>query len=115
MSSNSKIHYESMHPALERIETADSYFKRLKGLMSRKNLPKGCGLLLTKCGQIHTCFMRFPIDVVYLSDDFRVLDIQSALPPWRVGRFVRGARHVLEMPPNEAAFVSGEQIIQNYR
>ena len=43
----------------QKVEMADSFLARLKGLMFRKELPKGCGLLLAPCLQIHTCFMRF--------------------------------------------------------
>lgn len=106
------MRYQSLHGALARIETADTFFGRFLGLMFRKSLPRGSGLLLRDCARIHTCFMRFAIDVVYLSRDFAVLAVETALPPWRVGRLVKGARHVLEMNPHEAVFAVGERIVK---
>lgn len=43
--------------------------------------------------------MRFPIDVLYLDGDRRVLRLQRAMPPWRVGPVVRGCRYIVELPP----------------
>lgn len=48
------------------VEVADTYFTRLKGLMFRRGMQEGAGLLLDPCPQIHTCFMRFAIDAVFL-------------------------------------------------
>lgn len=83
------------------VETADTFYKRLFGLIGRASLPKGCGLLLFDCPDIHTCFMRFVIDAVYLNAQYEVLSCQT-LRPWCVGRPVKGARHVLELPGGAA-------------
>lgn len=64
-------------------QPANTFMRRLKGLMLKPSLPSGQGLLLTPCSSIHTCFMRFPIDVVYLSRDYKVLDIET-IAPWRL-------------------------------
>jgi len=82
----------------EEVETADTYFTRLKGLMFRKNLPAGKGLLLDPCPQIHTCFMRFDIDAVFFDKNGFVLYVKENMKPWRFGRFVRGSRYTLELP-----------------
>ena len=95
----------------ERIEIADSYWTRLKGLMFRKTLGKGEGLLLKKCSSIHCCFMNFPIDVVYLCDKMEVLKVET-VRPWRVGSFVRGAKHILETNEGAAANLQhGDKLI----
>lgn len=80
------------------IEVAATFGRRFAGLMFRKSLPEGSGLLLLPCGSIHMCFMRMPLDVVYLDGRLRVLAVEKGLRPWRAGRFVKGAKAVLELP-----------------
>ena len=92
------------------VKLADSFLLRLFGLMPRKELKPSEGLLLTYCGRIHTNFMRFMIDVVYLSEDFTVLDIET-VRPWRLGKRVRGAMHVLEVPANSACMLRPGELI----
>ena len=75
---------------------------RLKGLLGRSSLEPGEGLLLRPANSVHTAFMRFAIDAVFVDRDLRVLDVEAGLRPWRMaGR--RGARAVLELPAGEAA------------
>lgn len=81
-------------------ERADSFFTRLRGLMFRPALPPGGGLLLVPEHSIHTFFMRFPIDVLYLDGGNRVLRLDESVAPNRVGPFVRGCAAVLEVPPS---------------
>jgi uncharacterized membrane protein (UPF0127 family) len=81
--------------------TADRAPGRMKGLLGRPSLPRGEGLLITPACSIHTWFMRFPIDVVFLSRDLEVLDVVASVGPWRtLGR--RRARMVLELSAGEA-------------
>jgi uncharacterized protein len=86
----------------ERCEVADRPLSRLRGLLGRRELPPGDGMLLRSSSSIHTCFMRFPIDVVFLDAELRVLRVQSRLRPWRAAG-ARGARAVLELASGEAA------------
>ena len=79
---------------------ADSPLGRLKGLLGRNNLPVGEGILLRPASAVHTFFMRFPIDVVFLDRDFRVLSMRTRLRPWRAAA-CRGARAVLELHAGE--------------
>ena len=81
------------------VKLADTFALRFLGLMPRKVLKPSEGLLLTDCGRIHTNFMHFTIDVVYLSENFTVLDIET-VKPWRMGKKVRDAKHVLEVSEN---------------
>jgi uncharacterized membrane protein (UPF0127 family) len=85
----------------ERCRLADSAPARLKGLLGRRSLPSNEGVLLRPAGSVHTAFMRFPIDVVFLDRDLAVLDVVPELVPWRAaGR--RGAKAVLELAAGEA-------------
>ena len=76
---------------------ANSVLKRMIGLLNRKHLEAGEGLLLDRCYGIHTFGMRFPIDVLFLDKDLRVIRVVNALPPYRTC-VVRKAVYVLELP-----------------
>jgi uncharacterized membrane protein (UPF0127 family) len=73
-------------------------FGRIMGLMFRPALSRGEALLLEPCSSIHTAFMRFPIDVVYLDNNERVVKARPAIKPFRVSAAFGGARSVLELP-----------------
>ncbi|MDQ5820330.1 MAG: DUF192 domain-containing protein [Actinomycetota bacterium] len=74
----------------------------MRGLLGRKELPSGDGILLRPAGSVHTFFMRFPIDVMFLDRELRVLDIAAEVRPWRT-RGARGAKAVLELTAGECA------------
>ncbi len=82
-------------------EVADSFVSRLRGLLGRDSLPAGHGLFLSPASSIHTFFMRFPIDVVFLDRDLVVRRVVSELPRSRFAS-ARGARRVLELPAGQA-------------
>jgi uncharacterized membrane protein (UPF0127 family) len=75
---------------------------RMRGLLGRRSLDSDEGLLLSPAGSVHTAFMRFPIDVVFLDRSLQVLDVRPDLGPWRMAR-ARGAKAVVELPSGEAA------------
>src|ERR671935_1470608 len=85
----------------ERCFVADKPLTRLRGMLGRKEPAPGEGLLLKPTAAIHTCFMRFPIDVVFLDADLRVVGVTTGLKPWR-GAVRRGARSVLELRAGES-------------
>jgi uncharacterized membrane protein (UPF0127 family) len=87
---------------VERCAIASNPLTRTRGLLGRDDLPPGEGILLRPAGSIHTAFMRFPIDAVFVDRDLEVLRIAPELPPWRMAA-ARGARAVLELPAGEAA------------
>ena len=80
---------------------ADSAWTRMRGLLARRGLESGEGLLITPTGSVHTFFMRFPIDVVFLARDGEVLKVARALPAWRMAG-ARRAKAVLELGADEA-------------
>lgn len=75
---------------------------RMRGLLGRRSLPGGEGILLRPAASIHTFFMRFSIDAVFLDDDLRVVGISPDLAPWRAAG-QRGAHAVLELSAGECA------------
>jgi len=82
----------------DRAERATHFIERLMGLLGRARLDAGEGLQIAPCSCIHTFFMRFPIDVVFLDGAQRVLKVAPRIRPWRVIGCSR-ARSVLELPP----------------
>ena len=86
----------------ERCVLADTALTRMKGLLGRRELPSGEGILLKPGSSVHMAFMRFPIDAVFLDRDLRVVKIAVDLQPWRVAGN-RGAKAVLEIPAGEAS------------
>ena len=85
----------------ERCLVADSSWTRMRGLLGRRGLESGEGLLLRPAGSVHTFFMRFRIDVVFLSREGEVLKVVQALPPWRMA-VARRAKVALELAGDEA-------------
>lgn len=78
-----------------RARRADSWWARAVGLLGADHA--GGGLIIEPCSSIHTWFMRFPIDVVFLDPADVVVAVYASLQPWRMTRWVRGARRVLEL------------------
>ena len=85
----------------ERCVLADTALARMKGLLGRKALPSGEGILLRPASSVHTAFMRFPIDAVFLDRELRVLEVAENLRPWRTAAR-RKAHAVLELPAGES-------------
>jgi uncharacterized protein len=85
----------------DRVVVARDPIRRLRGLLGRRGLPQGEGLLLRPAGAVHTAFMRFPIDAVFLDRDLRVVRVAAELAPWRAAT-AGGARAVLELAAGEA-------------
>ena len=64
-------------------EVARSFLARLRGLIGRRGLPPGQGLLILRCNAIHTFFMRFAIDAVFYDSEDRVVKVVRNVRPWR--------------------------------
>jgi uncharacterized protein len=80
------------------LEVANSGSRRSKGLLGRAQLAPGEGLWILPCEAVHTFFMQFPIDLVYLDRKNRIRKIRSAVPPWRLSACL-SAHSVLELVP----------------
>lgn len=84
----------------ETCRLANTFWSRGLGLMGRPHLANGAGLLIYPEWSIHTFFMRFPIDVLFVDTQDRVVKMVVAMPPYRPFAGQWGARYVLELPPN---------------
>jgi uncharacterized membrane protein (UPF0127 family) len=82
----------------DRVVVADSVLSRLRGLLGTRELPRRHGLLLRPCKQVHSFFMQFALDLVFVDDRGRVLRTVEGFGRNRVSPFVRGASAVLELP-----------------
>jgi uncharacterized protein len=83
------------------ITIADTFLTRLIGLMGRKRLDAGCGLLIKPSAGIHTVGMRFPIDVVALNKNMVVLRLWPHVPPFRMTGINLRVHSMLELPPGQ--------------
>jgi uncharacterized protein len=79
------------------LEVADSGPKRNKGLLGRKGLAPGEGLWIIPCESVHTFFMQFPIDLVYLDRKNRIKKVSDSVPAWRLSACL-SAHSILELP-----------------
>jgi len=80
-----------------RVAKVDTPASRSKGLLGRDSLAADEGLWIVPCPMIHTFFMRFPIDVVFLDSELRAVRVIEDLRPWRISPWVLSARSVLEL------------------
>lgn len=95
------------------LEIPRTFMGRGIGLMFRRRLEAGRGMLIDPCNGIHMFFMNFPIDAVFLDKKLRVLKVYPSLGIWRVVPLVWGARCVLELPAGTVSGLGlekGEQI-----
>jgi hypothetical protein len=77
---------------------AASFFKRIKGLLGKKELKRGEALVIKPCDSIHTFFMRFPIDAVFVDKKGRAVGLKSNIRPWRFSPVYWQASFVIELP-----------------
>lgn len=97
------------------ISVADSSLTRLFGLMGRRNLEPGHGLLITPSSGVHTFGMRFSIDVVGLDRDWLVVGVWPELKPYRLSGISVRYKSMLELPPGRIAaceIAVGDQLLQ---
>ncbi|AKU91824.1 DUF192 domain-containing protein [Vulgatibacter incomptus] len=81
-----------------RARRASSVSSRLRGLLGEASFEPGDGLHIVPCNSIHTFFMRFPIDVLFLDAHGKAIRALQDIPPWRATRIHLAARTVLELP-----------------
>ena len=88
---------------VRRLQLALNPWQRLRGLLGTTGLEPGQGLLLRPCRGVHTLFMGYPIDVLFLDPEGRIVELRASLRPWRATAVVGEALAVLELPAGQAA------------
>ena len=92
---------------LESVQLADTFWHRFKGLQFRPSLPVQSGVMISPCSSIHTCFMRFAIDVLSLDEDNVVVGVRRNVRPWRAVMCPAGTHRVIETNVNEVDVLPG--------
>lgn len=87
----------------DKIEVASNFKKRLKGLIGRPGLNQGEALILLPCSSIHTCFMTFPIDVLFVDKDAVVLHALGNMKPFRLSPVISRSYMAIELPAGRIA------------
>lgn len=87
----------TQQPLVPQLVVADSTWTRMKGLLGRKHLPNSEGLWILHCNSIHTFFMKFPIDLIFLSRKMVVTKVVSNVRPGRLIWPVLSASSVVEL------------------
>ncbi len=91
---------------VRRGKLASSFIDRFFGLMGRKSVAEAGGLLLTRSSSIHSFFMRFRFDAIFVDSEQRVVKIVPSMRQWWIAFGGRGAKDVLELPAGVAAATS---------
>jgi uncharacterized membrane protein (UPF0127 family) len=87
----------------ERAAVAETPASRRRGLLGTGSLGDGYGLLIVPCRQVHTFGMRYPIDIVFVDEAWKVKRVVKDMKPGRIGALVIKARAALELPAGRAA------------
>jgi uncharacterized membrane protein (UPF0127 family) len=89
--------------ALEGGVRDDTFFKRLKGLMFKKSLGEGQGLLISPCYQVHTFFMTIDLDIIFLNKSGLILKLMQCEKPGKISPYTQKSGCVLELPAGTIA------------
>ncbi|EKE02764.1 MAG: hypothetical protein ACD_20C00337G0035 [uncultured bacterium] len=82
----------------DRVRVANNPISRIVGLLNRAGLEKGEGLLIVPCNGIHSFFMRFRFDAVFLDKGNKVKYLIKNMKPWQLSPMIFGAHSILELP-----------------
>lgn len=84
----------------EKARIADSFFSRLTGLLNRRSLEKGEALILSPSNCVHSFFMRFRIDAIFLDKSGKVVGLLPSFKPFRTSRIYFNSSVTIELPEN---------------
>ena len=82
----------------ENIFMADTFFKRIKGLLGKQEFLPGEALIIEPCNSVHTFFMRFSIDLLFVDNHYRVIKVLPEFNPNRISCLYWKSRLVIELP-----------------
>jgi hypothetical protein len=99
-----RVHNTSRNSELaSSARVADQLGSRLRGLMFTDGLGTRDGLVIDPCNSIHMCFMRYPIDVIFVDAEDAVVGQVENIQPWRFTKIYWGARRAVELPSGRIA------------
>lgn len=90
--------YRGSSPVVKGIPISQTFWSRFKGLLGKKHFTAGEGMLLRPCCQVHTFFMAFAIDVVFLDKKGEIVELVANLIPGRLSPLYLKSYQVLELP-----------------
>jgi len=82
----------------EDVFIAKTFFTRIKGLLGRKVFLPNQAIILDPCNSVHTFFMHFPIDILFVDKDYKVIDTLPNFSPNRISRTYWNSKKVIELP-----------------
>lgn len=96
----------------ENIKEAKSFMDRLIGLMFKDSMEGMDGLMLDPCRSIHNCFVRFPIDVIFINKQNEVVKVIRNFAPWRFSWIYFKAQKTLELPAGtvDDSIITGDKL-----
>ena len=90
---------------------AKSFWLRLKGLSFSKYLDGECAWLFPNCQMIHMFFMKYPIGLIFVDTQQKVVEVVTHISPWKVSPYVKDAAVTIEVTTATAALVQiGDQL-----
>lgn len=92
---------------------AEAMMDRMIGLMFKKKMVGYEGLLISPCRSIHTFFMRYSLDIIFLNSDNKIIKIIRDMKPWRLTWFYFRAKKTLELPAGKfpVELKEGDQLV----
>jgi len=88
---------------------ADTFLTRAKGLLGRKDFKQGEALVIRPCNSIHTFFMRFPIDVLFVDKENKIIRATPSLRPYRLSRVCFNSVFAVELPAGTLELTSTQE------
>lgn len=85
----------------DNVKVADNFFSRSVGLLSRKALSEGEALIIKPCCSIHTFFMKFEIDVLFINSKGKIIALYGNVKPWRILPIHLTSSYVIELPAGQ--------------
>jgi len=80
---------------------ADNYLSRLKGLIGKKDMAEGEGLIINPCMMVHSIGMKINIDVLFISKNNEIVHIVENMTPNRISPYIKAAQYVIELPAGQ--------------
>ncbi len=82
----------------DKVVVADTFFSRTKGLLGKQSLEANEALIIRRCNSIHTFFMRFNMDAVFIDSKNKVIGLREDMSPGKISRIYLKAHSVVELP-----------------